>query len=216
MLPIRGNTTPFPNTRPDVSFTPQSTPFERFAEVYARARETDIPEPTATALATADANGRPTVRMVLLKGFDERGFVFYTNLASRKARDLEENPQAALCFHWKPLEMQVRIEGDVVPVTEQEADEYFASRPRGSQLGAWASRQSEVLESREMLENRLLEIGRRFPDDPVRRPAFWSGYRIRPLRIEFWEGRADRLHVRDLFTRDHPGAVEWERRQLYP
>ena len=175
--------------------------------------QSDILEPTAMALGTADARGRPSVRMVLLKGFDERGFSFYTNLESRKAAELAENPVAALCFHWQPMEVQVRIEGRVEPVSEAEADEYFASRPRGSQVGAWASKQSRPLPDRSELEARIAEIEARFADAEIARPGFWSGYRVVPERIEFWYGRASRLHEREVFMRSGDG---WEVERLYP
>lgn len=191
-------------------------PFRRFGELLARARQTDLAEPTAMALATVGADGRPSARMVLLKEFDARGFVFYTNLGSRKARNLESNPFAALCFHWQPLEVQVRIEGRVEPVSDAEADVYFASRPRGSQIGAWASRQSEPLAARSELDARIRQIEQRFANRDVPRPPFWSGFRVVPERIEFWTGQPSRLHDRDVYT---PGAAaddEWQVEQLYP
>jgi pyridoxamine 5'-phosphate oxidase len=190
-------------------------PFKRFGLLLERARATDLPEPTAVALATADASGMPSVRMVLLKGFDDSGFVFYTNLQSRKSREMEENPRASLCFHWQPLEAQVRVEGRVEPVTEEEADAYFASRPRGSQLGAWASLQSSPLSSYASLEKRVAEIVERFGDGPIPRPTFWSGFRLVPHRIEFWSGRASRLHEREVYTRESD-AGEWSTHLLYP
>ena len=189
-------------------------PFIRFAQLYERALQSDIREPTAMALATADADGRPSVRMVLLKGFDYEGFVFYTNLDSRKATELRVNPRAALCFHWQPLEAQVRVEGDVAPVTDEEADAYFASRPRGSQIGAWASLQSRPLLDRSDLDARVLEIEARFADVPVTRPPFWSGFRLVPDRIEFWTGKPSRLHERDVYTRRADGG--WGIELLYP
>ncbi len=189
-------------------------PFSRFADLLARARRADIEEPTAMALATADGDGRPSVRMVLLKDFDDRGFVFYTNLESRKAAQMRANPYAALCFHWQPLLAQVRIEGSIVQVSDVEADEYFATRPRGSQIGAWASLQSQPLSSYAELEQRVLDIQRRFEGREVPRPPFWSGYRLVPDRIEFWSGRPDRLHERELFERDPAGG--WTVRMLYP
>jgi pyridoxamine 5'-phosphate oxidase len=190
-------------------------PFNRFGLLLEQARSTDLPEPTAVALATADASGMPSVRMVLLKGFSESGFVFYTNLQSRKSRELEENPRASLCFHWQPLESQVRVEGSVGQVTEEEADAYFASRPRGSQVGAWASLQSSPLSSYASLERRIEEIVERFADGPIPRPPFWSGFRLVPNRIEFWSGRASRLHEREVYTRESDGD-EWSRHLLYP
>lgn len=172
-------------------------------------------EPNAHAmmLATMAANGRPSLRAVLLKGFDERGFVFYTNLESRKAGELGAHPYAALCFHWKSLARQVRIEGPAEAVAGEEADAYFASRPRDSQLGAWASDQSRVLESRAVLEARLEEFTRRFEGAIVERPPFWSGFRVVPERVEFWQERPSRLHDRLLFIRTGDG---WRRQRLYP
>ena len=165
-------------------------PLEQFRRWFAEADAAN-----AMALATAAADGAPSVRMVLLRGADERGFVFHTNYNSRKARELVDNPHAALCFHWPTLEEQIRVEGRIERLPAAESDAYFASRPRGSQLGAWASEQSEVLPSREMLEERYREIERRFEGRTVDRPAFWGGYRIAPHRIEFWYGRPDRLHA---------------------
>ena len=156
------------------------------------------------------------MRMVLLKGVDERGFVFYTNLESRKAGDLAVNPHVALCFHWQPLELQVRVEGVVEPVEAGEADEYFASRGRGSQIGAWASIQSRPLESRAALEARIREVEERFAGGTVPRPEFWSGFRVRPERIAFWSGRPSRLHERDVYTRDPSAPGGWAVGMLYP
>jgi pyridoxamine 5'-phosphate oxidase len=188
-------------------------PIRRFGEVMGRAVERGLPEPTAMAVATSDAEGRPAVRMLLLKGYDERGFVFYSNLESRKAVELEYNPHAALCFFWAPLETQIRIEGEVETVPEDEADAYFASRPRESQIGAWSSRQSQPLDSREELEGRILEAVIRFGEEPIPRPPFWSGYRLRPSRIEFWTGKPGRLHDREVYLRDGDG---WRVQLLYP
>ena len=165
------------------------------------------------ALATADVRGRPSVRMVLLRGADERGFVFHTNYASRKARDLADNPYAAICVHWHAIEEQIRIEGTVVRLDDPESDEYFATRPRGSQIGAWASRQSEPLASRERLEQEYRASEQRFEGGAVPRPAFWGGYRLIPERIEFWFGRSDRLHDRLLYVREGDG---WRIERLYP
>lgn len=168
--------------------------------------------PEAVTLATADARGAPSARMVLLKGVDHRGFVFFTNYGSRKALELEENPRAALCFHWPELERQVRAAGSVSRISAEESDDYYHSRPMGSRLGAWASRQSTVLDDRSLLEARLAEVTERFGGDPPR-PDFWGGYRIEPHAIEFWQGRADRLHDRLVFQRsgDH-----WDCERLYP
>lgn len=191
-------------------------PIARFQEWLERARTTELPEPNAMALATVDARGFPAVRMVLLKGVDERGFVFYTNLESRKAGEIGVNPHVALCFHWQPLELQVRVEGVVSPVDAAEADEYFASRGRGSQIGAWASIQSRPLESREALETRIREVEERFAGGAVPRPEYWSGFRVWPERIEFWSGRPSRLHERDVYTRDPSAPGGWTVEMLYP
>ena len=188
-------------------------PFARFGEWMQRALDARVAEPTAMALATADAEGRPSVRMVLLKGFDEQGFVFYTNLESRKARELGANPHAALCLFWQPLELQVRIEGAVQPVTDAEADEYYASRARGSRIGAWASAQSRPLPSYAELMDRVQEYEARFTGDDIPRPPHWSGFRLVPSRIEFWQGRPSRLHERERFDRGDDG---WRVQNLYP
>jgi pyridoxamine 5'-phosphate oxidase len=182
-----------------------TNPIELFAEWFEAARESGIFLPESVALATATAEGRPAVRMVLVKEFDERGFVFYTNYASRKAEELDANPSAALCFHWAVLERQVRISGHVARVTEEESLAYFKTRPRGSRIGAWASRQSAPLEDRSTLEERVKE--------EVPLPPFWGGYRLVPETIEFWQGRADRLHDRVVFTREGPG---WQVHRLQP
>jgi pyridoxamine 5'-phosphate oxidase len=167
----------------------------------------------AMTLATVAADGRPAARLVLLKGFDARGFVFYTNLDSRKSLELRDNPLAALCFLWKSRRRQVRIEGAAEPVAAAEADAYFASRPRDSQLGAWASAQSRPLASREALERRVGEFAQRFGEGPVPRPPFWAGFRVVPDRVEFWQERPFRLHDRWLFIRD---GEAWRRQRLYP
>ncbi|HEV2149348.1 MAG TPA: pyridoxamine 5'-phosphate oxidase [Longimicrobiaceae bacterium] len=191
-------------------------PLARFGELLERARATDLPEPTAMALSTVGADGRPSSRMVLLKGFDEHGFVFYTNLGSRKAREIGVNPWVALCFHWQPLEVQVRVEGRAAPVGDAEADAYFGSRPRGSQVGAWASRQSEELPSRAALEERILQVEERFQGGEIPRPPFWSGFRVVPDRIELWFALPSRLHERDVYTRDPDAPGGWSLRRLYP
>jgi pyridoxamine 5'-phosphate oxidase len=188
-------------------------PHQLFEQWYALARENEPNDPNAMALATADSDGRPSVRMVLLKGHDTRGFVFYTNQDSRKGADLRANPAAALLFHWKSLRRQVRIEGAVEPVSAAEADAYFATRSRDSQLGAWASDQSRPLDRRETFEARYEEMRARFEGRDVPRPRRWSGYRLVPERIEFWTDRAHRLHERRLFTRIEGG---WSEGLLYP
>lgn len=191
-------------------------PLLRFDELLATARQNPlITDPTAMTLATVGADGRPSARVVLLKGADARGFVFYTNYHSRKARDVLAHPEVALVFFWVPLETQVRIEGPAVPVTDREADEYFAGRPRGSQLGAWASDQSSTLEDRATLEARLAEATARYEGGAVPRPPHWSGFRVTPLSIEFWKNRLDRLHERELYSRASADAP-WTMRLLNP
>ena len=165
------------------------------------------------ALATADSEGRPSVRMVLLRGVDERGFSFFTNYNSRKSQDLEKNQHAALCFHWVALDEQIRVEGRVERLPAEESDIYFAARPRGSQLGAWASAQSDVLPAREVLEEEYRKIEGKFAGQPVPRPPFWGGFRLVPRRIEFWYGRPDRLHDRIVYERAGEG---WKIDRLYP
>ncbi|GAB4347565.1 MAG: pyridoxamine 5'-phosphate oxidase [Gammaproteobacteria bacterium] len=186
---------------------------QRLQGLLDRAAKTDLPEPTAMTLATCSRDGRPTARMVLLRGLDERGLVFYTNLTSRKGQQLQENPRAALCFHWQPLAEQVLVEGEVELVSEEEADAYWASRPRESQIGGWASRQSERLPNRFRLLRRVVSRAARFNVQTIPRPPFWSGFRIKPDRIEFWSSRPARLHERRCYERH--GDV-WETYLLYP
>ena len=189
-------------------------PHAIFEEWLAEATLSEPNDPTAMALATADAQGRPSVRMVLLKGHDQRGFVFYTNMDSRKGAELAANPNAALLFHWKSLRRQVRVEGRVEPVSDAEADAYFATRGRDSQLGAWASEQSRPLDARATFEAHYQQMKLRFEGQDVPRPPRWSGFRVRPERIEFWNDRAHRLHERRLFTLDADGS--WREGLLYP
>jgi pyridoxamine 5'-phosphate oxidase len=189
-------------------------PHALFDVWLAEAKASEPNDPTAMALATADAAGRPSVRMVLMKGHDARGFVFYTNLDSRKGAELAANPRAALLFHWKSLRRQVRVEGAVEPVTDAEADAYFASRSRDSQLGAWASDQSRPLDARATFEARYEDIRARFEGGDVPRPPRWSGWRVVPERIEFWSDRPHRLHERRLFVRIEGGG--WSEGLLYP
>ncbi len=188
-------------------------PIARFREVFARAREHANGDPTAAALATADAAGRPSARMVLLKGVDERGFVFYTSYDSRKARDLEANPRAALCFYWSSIDEQVRVEGAVERVSPEEADAYFGTRPRLSQIATWASDQSAALDSRARLVARFLGLQVRYAGRAVPRPSHWGGFRVVPQRIEFWSSRPHRLHDRTAYTREAGG---WRAERLYP
>ncbi len=188
-------------------------PLELFDAWYAEARTSEINDSNAVALATSDSAGRLGLRMVLLKGHGPDGFVFYTNQEGRKAADIAANPQAALLFHWKSLRRQIRIEGPVTTVTAAEADAYFATRGRDSQLGAWASDQSRPLDSRATFEARFAEMQARFDGGPVPRPPYWSGYRVAPRSIEFWQDREHRLHERRLFTRAGDGWVEG---MLYP
>jgi pyridoxamine 5'-phosphate oxidase len=188
-------------------------PIALFHAWFDVALKTGVPEPNAMALATAEPDGRPSVRMVLLKALDDRGFTFFTNFESRKGRELDANPHAALVFFWHPLERQVRIEGQVEKVTAAESDEYFAVRPLGSRLGAWASQQSEVIPNRGFLEDRHAELSHRYPDGRVPRPPNWGGYRVLPDSIEFWQGRPSRLHDRIRFRR---AAGRWLRERLAP
>ena len=192
---------------------PWSEPFDLFSAWMKEAAAKEVNDPEAMNLATVDDRGRPSSRMVLLKAVDARGFVFYTNLESRKGRELSGNPFVALNFHWKSLRRQVRIEGPVEPVSDEEADEYFASRARGSQIGAWASQQSRPLESRFALEKRVAEFAAKFGLGKVPRPAHWSGFRVLPLRIEFWTDKPFRLHERAVYTR---AGEAWTVEKLYP
>jgi pyridoxamine 5'-phosphate oxidase len=191
-------------------------PIARFSESYARASLLETFDVARAALATSDRSGRPSVRFVLVKHWDERGFAFFTNLESRKSRELMDNPRAALSFHWASTGEQIRIEGSVERVSDAEADAYFQSRPRGSQLGAWASPQSQIIAGRRELLARLSEVEQRFVDQPVPRPAFWSGFRLQPERMEFWQDRPDRLHDRELYTRSDAVTGSWQSVLLAP
>jgi pyridoxamine 5'-phosphate oxidase len=188
-------------------------PLAQFALWYEEAQQSTVALPHAMALATADAQGRPSARMVLLKECDQRGFVFYTNSNSHKGRDLSQNPRAALVFHWEPLRKQVRVEGAVERVSSEEADAYFATRPRGSQLGAWASPQSESIPDRTALERETDQLEAHYAERDVPRPPHWNGYRVCPDTLEFWVDRASRLHDRFEYRRSSQG---WQIRQLAP
>jgi pyridoxamine 5'-phosphate oxidase len=187
-------------------------PITEFLNAKERAEAHQVDTAPMT-LATADAEGQPSARVVLLRGVDARGYTFFTNFNSRKGRELDANPKAALCFHWITLDEQIRVEGYIERISDAESDAYFVSRPRGSQLGAWASDQSQILPSRETLEERYREIERRFEGQAVQRPKFWGGYRVVPHRIEFWYGRPDRLHDRVVYIRENGG---WTIERLYP
>ncbi|CAN7564456.1 pyridoxamine 5'-phosphate oxidase [Phyllobacterium sp. LjRoot231] len=196
-------------------FTEKSEPFALFEEWLAEASKTEPNDPNAMALATVDEDGLPDVRMVLLKGFDSQGFVFYTNFESQKGREILGSMKAAMCFHWKTLRRQVRVRGPVEVVTNEEADAYYATRPRGSRIGAWASKQSRPLESRFALEKAVAEYTARYAIGEIPRPSYWSGFRIRPTSIEFWHDRPFRLHDRMVFSRDTPEG-DWSKTRLYP
>ena len=187
-----------------------------FDELFAQARTAGEPDPTAMVVATAGLDARPSARTVLMKAHDTRGFVFYTHLDGRKGRELQANPQAALLFHWPRVQegVQVRIEGPVELVSDDEADAYFASRPRGSQVGAWASKQSETMETRQRFEERIAEVEAEFQGRDIARPPRWSGLRVRPMVIEFWYARGHRLHERTVYESDVAGV--WSKRMLYP
>ncbi len=195
-------------------FTQRDEPFRLFAEWLEDARKSEPNDPNAVAVATVDPDGMPNVRMVLLKGFDERGFVFYTNFESAKGQEILSAGKAAMCFHWKSLRRQVRVRGPVEQVSDTEADAYYDSRPRGSRIGAWASKQSRPLESRFALEKAVAEYTAKFAVGSIPRPAHWSGFRLLPQTIEFWHDRPFRLHDRLVFSRGANGA--WETTRLYP
>ena len=196
-------------------FTAADEPFALFEAWLNEAIKSEPNDPNAMALATVDPDGLPDVRMVLMKGFDTDGFVFYSHIASQKGRELAANPKAALLFHWKSLRRQVRIRGNVTPVTDAEADAYFATRPKQAQIGAWASKQSEALESRFAFEQAIARFAAKYVIGEVPRPSGWSGWRITPVRIEFWHDRPFRLHDRIEFRRDAAGQP-WSKTRMYP
>ncbi len=196
-------------------FTESGEPFKLFREWLKEAEASEVNDPNAVALATVDEDGLPNVRMVLLKGFDTDGFVFYTNFESQKGREILGQKKAALCFHWKTLRRQVRVRGPVEIVTDAEADAYFATRARGSRIGAWASKQSRPLESRFALEKSVAEYTARYAIGEIPRPSYWSGFRIRPTSIEFWKDQKFRLHDRIEFRRPSPEGT-WDKVRMYP
>jgi len=196
-----------------MTVTTSKNPIDLFRDWMSEAEKQEPRDPTAMTLATATPDGRPSARMMLLKGADDAGFTFYTNLGSRKAAELAANPHAALCFHWKSMNRQVRVEGAVEAVSDQEAEAYFATRPRMSQIGAWASKQTQPLESRFELEKRMAAFTAKFNVSEVPRPEFWSGFRLVPVRIEFWEEQPFRLHDRVIFRLEDG---EWNAQRLYP
>jgi len=192
----------------------QDDPFDQFSAWFDEAMESDVTDANAMTLATADSSGQPSSRIVLLKGFDSEGFRFYTNYESRKGHDLKENPKASLNFFWPALERQICIRGSVKKLSREESEAYFKTRPRDSQLGAWASSQSSEVRDRQELENKLSEVSSRFEQEEVPIPDFWGGYILRPDYIEFWQGRPGRLHDRILYTRESGG--DWKIKRLSP
>jgi len=188
-------------------------PFDQFTVWFEQAKAAEPADHDAASLASATSGGRPSLRMILMRGYDERGFTFYTNLESRKSRELAANPYAAMCFHWKSTARQIRIEGSVQQVSDEEADAYYETRPRESQIGAWASKQSQILEGRLTLERKVAKYAAKFALGKVPRPEFWSGYRLIPDCFEFWDKRPFRLHERTLYTKDD---LEWTSVKLYP
>jgi len=196
-----------------MELTETTDPFDLFAEWFAAAQAGELNDPEAMSLATIEKDGSPAVRIVLLKGFDRRGFAFYTNFQSNKGRQLAADPRAALCFHWKSLRRQIRVQGSVTQVSDEDADAYFASRARVSRIGAWASDQSRPLDARATLEARVAELDKRYPGEDVPRPPHWSGFRLAPRRFEFWQDGKFRLHNRIEYRPDGSG---WAGTRLYP
>ncbi len=188
-------------------------PIILFSQWFAQASKLELKEPAAATIATCTKNGVPSARILLLKHFDEQGFCFFTNLTSRKGQELHENPKAAICFFWDELLRQIRIEGTTEPVSEKEADDYFAKRDRGSQIGAWASKQSQIMASADDLPKRVKNITQQFEAQVIPRPPFWSGFRVRPHRMEFWQNGEFRLNTRIVYTHSNDG---WEINRLYP
>jgi pyridoxamine 5'-phosphate oxidase len=198
------------------SKTSEKSPWTIFSTWFEEAQKAELNLPEAVSLATVDGEGMPNVRMVLMKDFGEAGFTFYTNLESQKGIELSHTPKAALCFHWKSIKKQVRVQGTVSLVSDAEADEYFSSRPKDSQIGAWASRQSRTLEGRFELETEVAKFAAKYAVKKVDRPPFWSGYRLRPLTFEFWQDQPFRLHDRQVYKRNDVVQGDWTRERLFP
>ncbi len=199
----------------EIEATPLA-PFQLFASWMSDAKAAELNDPNAMAVSTVDEDGMPNVRIILLKDFDPYGFVFYTNYNSAKGKELESNAKAALNFHWKSLRRQVRVRGLISKVSKFEADEYYNSRPEGSRIGAWASQQSQILDSRETLEKAVASLEEQYKGKEIPRPEHWSGYRVSPLSIEFWHDRPFRLHDRIVFSRKSTDDIEWQKTRLYP